>query len=99
MSESIRKRGRPIGTARIIATKSGLSVRTVQRALTPKRAESPQDRMTRQFLTSFRNFASFCRDNRADEVAALPVTEAQAAKLAEWNSTVRAWLDSLNGAG
>lgn len=91
--------GRPKGIARTIAEETGLSVRTVHRALAGQRGlkdETADAIALRQFLETFRNFASFCRENDAEKVSQWRVTNDQADKLREYNEIVGPWLQRLN---
>jgi len=94
-----RRRGRTIGIAQQVANETGLSLRTIQRVLAARReqTESDEDKMLRRFLETFRNFASFCRENSVEQIASLQVSEDQAEKLREWNGLVLPWLQRLNG--
>jgi hypothetical protein len=95
------KRGRPKGTARIVSEATGVHIRTVQRAIArgrPAPEESEADKTLRQFMTAFRNFATFCRENTPEDVGALTASEQRVAKVREWNAIVWPWLQRFNAA-
>lgn len=89
------KRGRPISSARKTSIATGVHLRTVQRVLAGKRTESNDDRTRRRFIETFRNFATFCRENSPADIGRLMVTDEQASKLQDWNDVVVPWLEEL----
>lgn len=93
------KRGRPKSIARQVAEDTGMNLRTVQRVLAagrPQVAETDADATLRRFIETFRNFATFCRENSPEKIAGLHVSEDQAERLREWNDIVVPWLRQLN---
>ena len=81
-----------------MAEETNVNLRTVQRALaSPRPPETHDERKLRRFIETFRNFATFCRENSPDDVGSLKVTPAQHKKLGEWNATVSAWMKAFNG--
>lgn len=97
-SNAPKRRGRPKGAASIVAEKTGLNIRTVQRALAKGAAPLSDEQMAaKRFLEAFRNFATFCRENDPEAVLALHVSTEQLDKVRVWNAGISRWLADFNG--
>lgn len=88
--------GRRKGIAREIAEATGLSVRTVQRALSDNVANNPktaEEQTISRMLKVFRDTATFCRNNPVYTVANLTATTAELDRLQRDFAEVAAWVD------
>lgn len=86
--------GRRKGIAREVAEATGLSVRTVQRALASDKAPMTAEEQTvSRLLKVFRDTATFCRNNPVHTVVNLTATTAQLDRLERDFAEVAAWAD------
>ena len=86
--------GRPKGIASEIAEATGLSVRTVQRALASDKAPMTAEEQTvSRMLKVFRDTATFCRNNPFHTVADLSLAPAESERFQRDFAEVAAWVD------
>ena len=85
--------GRRKGIASEIAEATGLSVRTVQRALSDKAPMTAEEQTVSRMLKVFRDTATFCRNNPVHTVVNLTATTAQLNRLERDFAEVAAWAD------
>ena len=85
--------GRRKGIASEVAEATGLSVRTVQRALADKVPKTAEEQTVSRLLKVFRDTATFCRNNPVHTVVNLTATTAQLDRLERDFAEVAAWAD------
>ena len=86
------KRGRPRSIAREVPDATGLSLRTVQRALAEKPARSPEEITVERLVTVMRNCATFCRENSWGDVFGLPISAERGDRLNRDLDIIEQWL-------